>query len=53
MPRLICLIDPANEASLRVATNAGMTRDGDVEIEEETFPLYSITAEQARAGHRP
>ena len=53
VPRLICLIDPANEASLRVATNAGMTRDGDVEIEEETFPLYSIAAEQARAGHRP
>jgi RimJ/RimL family protein N-acetyltransferase len=50
VPRLICLIDPGNDASLRVATNAGMTRDGDVEIDDETIPLHSISAERWRAG---
>jgi ribosomal-protein-alanine N-acetyltransferase len=49
LPRLICLIDPGNDASLRVATNAGLTRDGDVEIDDETIPLYSISADRWRA----
>lgn len=42
VPRIIGLIDPGNEASRRVAANAGLTIDGEVELDGETFPLYSI-----------
>jgi ribosomal-protein-alanine N-acetyltransferase len=41
--RLICLIDEDNVASLRVATKIGMTLDGTVELDDEVFPLRSIT----------
>ncbi len=40
--RLICLVDPANGASLRVAQKIGMLPDGDVGADGEVFPLYSI-----------
>jgi [ribosomal protein S5]-alanine N-acetyltransferase len=48
LPRLICLVDPGNGASLKVARNVGLEPDGDVELEGEVFPLYSISAERAR-----
>jgi [ribosomal protein S5]-alanine N-acetyltransferase len=41
-PRLICLVDPGNEASLRVASKAGFRRDGTVELEGDVFPLLTI-----------
>jgi ribosomal-protein-alanine N-acetyltransferase len=44
--RLICLIDEENVASLGVATRIGMTVDGDVEIDDQVFPLHSITRER-------
>ena len=48
--RLICLIDEENVASLGVAANIGMTVDGDVEIDDEVFPLRAITREQWGRG---
>jgi ribosomal-protein-alanine N-acetyltransferase len=44
--RLIGLIDEENAASIGVAANIGMTVDGDVEIDDEVFPLWSITRER-------
>jgi [ribosomal protein S5]-alanine N-acetyltransferase len=44
--RIICLIDPANAASVRVATNAGLAIDGDVEIEGDVFPLYATRSDR-------
>ncbi len=41
--RLICLIDPANQASLRVATKIGMTSQADVEFDGQREPLYSLS----------
>lgn len=41
--RLIALIDEENEGSRRVATEIGMTVNGDVEEGGEVFPLYTIT----------
>lgn len=46
VPRLIALIDPENEASLKVARNVGMIVDGDVEIDGEVFPLHAISVER-------
>ena len=40
VPRLICLIDPGNAASRRVAEKAGFGVDGTVEVEGDAFPLY-------------
>ncbi len=40
--RLICLVDPDNTASLRVAQKIGMVPDGEVEQDGEVFPLYSM-----------
>jgi ribosomal-protein-alanine N-acetyltransferase len=42
LERLICLIDPENVASMRVAEKIGMTLDGNVELDGERFPLYSV-----------
>jgi [ribosomal protein S5]-alanine N-acetyltransferase len=47
--RLIALIDPDNEASLKVARNVGMRVEGDVELDGEIFPLHVMSAEQACA----
>ena len=44
LPRLICLVDPGNEASLRVAANAGFVPVGDVHIGDDVFPLLAIGA---------
>ena len=48
LDRIICLIDPENVASLKVASNVGMVADGDVEIEGDVFPLFAITSASAR-----
>ena len=42
VPRLIGLIDPGNEASRRVAEHAGLAVEGEVALDGETLPLYSI-----------
>jgi ribosomal-protein-alanine N-acetyltransferase len=42
VPRLICLVDPGNEASLRVAGMAGFRRDGTVELDGEVSTLLTI-----------
>ena len=47
LPRLICLFDPANEASAAVAENIGMTFERDVKLDGELVPLYSISSERA------
>jgi ribosomal-protein-alanine N-acetyltransferase len=47
VPRLICLVDPGNERSLKVAEHAGFTVSGSVEVEGETFPLYAVTRESS------
>ncbi len=44
--RLICLIDEENVASLGVAAKIGMNIVGDVEIDNEVFPLRAITRER-------
>lgn len=41
--RLICLIDPENVASIRVAKNIGMTFEGEAEIDGDPVPLYSMS----------
>jgi ribosomal-protein-alanine N-acetyltransferase len=46
--RIVCLIDPENIASLKVASNVGMVVDGDVEIEGDVIPLYAIASTSAR-----
>jgi ribosomal-protein-alanine N-acetyltransferase len=43
LPRLICLIDPANEASIKVARNIGMTLEREGDIEGEPTLLYSAS----------
>jgi len=47
LPRLICLIDPANRASAGVAENIGMTLERDMELDAEPTSLYSISSERA------
>jgi [ribosomal protein S5]-alanine N-acetyltransferase len=42
LPRLVCLIDPANAASIKVATNAGMTLERAMADEHGPFLLYAI-----------
>jgi RimJ/RimL family protein N-acetyltransferase len=41
VPRLICLVDPGNEASRRVAEKAGFGVDGTADIEGDVFLLYT------------
>ena len=51
--RLICLVDENNHASRAVATRAGLVVDGDVELEGEVFPLYTVgPGRTAAAPHR-
>ncbi len=47
--RLVALIDPSNEASIRVATNTGMKFEKDVMLEGYDYPdhLYSVHFESA------
>ncbi len=43
LSRLICLIDPANEASIKVAMKIGMTLEREGDIEGEPTLLYSAS----------
>jgi len=40
--RVICLIDPANQASIGVAKKIGMVNTGDVEFDGVREPFYSL-----------
>jgi len=42
LPRLICLIDPANEASVRVALKIGMGLEREAEIDGEATLVYAM-----------
>ena len=42
LPRLICLIDPANEASVKVAMKIGMALERQADLEGEPTLVYSI-----------
>ena len=44
-PRLICLFDPRNAASRRVAERVGFTYDRDVLLDGERVPMHSLRAE--------
>ncbi len=44
LPRLICLFDPENDASRRVAEKVGMTFERTVTIDGEDGPMYSMSA---------
>jgi len=41
LPRLICVIDPENQASVKVARNIGMTLEKEMEDDKGPFLLYS------------
>ena len=43
LSRLICLVDPANEASIKVAEKIGMTLEREGDIEGEPTLLYSAS----------
>jgi RimJ/RimL family protein N-acetyltransferase len=44
LPRLVCLITPGNEASVKVARNIGMALEREMEDGQGPFLLYSMTA---------
>lgn len=44
LDRLICLFEPENHASRRVAEHVGFTYEGDIEIDGEVLPLHSLDA---------
>jgi ribosomal-protein-alanine N-acetyltransferase len=50
LPRLICLIDPRNQASVNVARNIGMTLERPSQGEPGPLLLYSMSAPE---GGRP
>jgi ribosomal-protein-alanine N-acetyltransferase len=43
LTRLICMVDPNNQASAKVATNIGMTLEKELEDEKGPFLLFSIS----------
>jgi ribosomal-protein-alanine N-acetyltransferase len=43
LTRLICMVDPNNQASAKVATNIGMTLEKEMEDEKGPFLLFSIS----------
>lgn len=43
LPRLIALIDPANEASIRTAEGAGLRFEREIELEDMRCSLYAIS----------
>jgi hypothetical protein len=51
LSRLICLIDPANGASINVAVNIGMRLEREAEIEGEPTPVYSV-AQPSESGEQ-
>jgi [ribosomal protein S5]-alanine N-acetyltransferase len=44
LSRLICLFEPENTASANVARKVGMAADGEVALDGELLPLFSMTA---------
>ena len=42
LSRLICLIDPANEASINVAVKIGMRLEREAQIDGEPTLVYSV-----------
>lgn len=44
LTRLICLFEPENTASRKVAENAGFTYEKDVELDGDTWPVHSISS---------
>jgi RimJ/RimL family protein N-acetyltransferase len=42
LPRLIALIDPANEASMRTAERAGLGFEREIELEGVRSSLYAV-----------
>jgi [ribosomal protein S5]-alanine N-acetyltransferase len=44
LDRLICLFEPENHASRKVAEHVGFTYEGDIEIDGEVLPLHSLRA---------
>ncbi len=44
--RVICLIDPGNDASVAVARRCDLAVVGDVEIDDEVIPLHALTRER-------
>jgi RimJ/RimL family protein N-acetyltransferase len=50
LPRLICMIDPQNQASVKVARNIGMTLEKATQDEQGPLLLYSMSAPE---GGRP
>jgi ribosomal-protein-alanine N-acetyltransferase len=49
LSRLICLIDPANDASIKVAGKIGMTLEKELDLEGEPTLVYSAGRPPARA----
>ena len=47
LSRLICLIDPANEASVKVATKIGMSLEREADIDDEPTLVYSAVRPRA------
>jgi ribosomal-protein-alanine N-acetyltransferase len=52
LDRLICLVDPGNDASVGVARRCGFEVDGDVEIDGEVMPLRTLTRERWTSRRR-
>jgi ribosomal-protein-alanine N-acetyltransferase len=50
LPRLICMFEPENAASRRVAEKVGMTFERMALIEGEEDPLFSMSAPPPRVG---
>jgi RimJ/RimL family protein N-acetyltransferase len=46
LPRLICMIDPQNQASAKVARNIGMTLERETQDEQASLLLYSMSASE-------
>ena|SRR3990170_923183 len=59
LSRLICLIDPGNQASSKVARKIGMTLEKELELDGEATLIYSIhkhgwdQSATTRIGHWP
>jgi ribosomal-protein-alanine N-acetyltransferase len=53
LPRLICLFDPQNLASRRVAEHVGFTFERDVTMDGDRQPMYSLRAGDGRIATRP